>query len=158
MATYRKLLKNRAGDTIIPALAGTLTSSDIDFSTFAAATAQTRMSGTTNSIGSSWTNLNGSYVTPHTGFYFIRMVISGGSAGATAFQTNGRVRKGTTDIMAEDVWSIANYAGNNFTKINQSGVFWIAKGQTIRTSAKNTNATTSISHWTDIQPIFLLED
>lgn len=33
MATYRKLLKNRAGDTIIPAFMGLLTKDDIDWST-----------------------------------------------------------------------------------------------------------------------------
>lgn len=134
-------------------------SGDIDFSTFAVGnTSPTTLSGTTSSVGTSWKNLSGSYTTPHTGAYFITAVVSGGAAGTTAFQTNMRVRKGTTDLITEDVWSIANYAGNNFTKIVKSGLFWIAKGQVLQTSAKNTNWTGSVSHWTTIQPLFWLND
>lgn len=134
-------------------------SGDINFSTFSSADSNNKYIFSGNkSIGNSWTDFTGSYEIPHTGLYFILLLLSSGNAGSTSFNTAARVLKGSTSMFSFDANSIKNYAGNNFTNVLFPRYYWLNKGDILKVQGKNSNWTGTLYNATEITPIFWLND
>lgn len=116
-----------------------ISSQNIDFETFPTLS-------TAKSVGNTWTDHN-SFTVPASGLYFIKISAISASAGSTKFQSSCRclITSTNSSFNTAEAYSVANWAGNNFTTIYTSNVIWLKAGEVIKSQGKNENWTGSLT-------------
>lgn len=118
-------------------------SQKIDFTTLGDGLAWTAIGGSISG-NSSWKD-SGSKTINTAGLYFIKLWFSGGSSGSTKHQGKARVLVNDVEVLDVANWSVANYAGNNFSEEFTSGIARINAGEVVKCQGQLQNWSGSIN-------------